>query len=180
MMVMVFSWQLSSIVGGVPYLTAFSTRLVKARFSANGRPRYTACEGKDHQHHGQGSGAGNSSRGSGARLQPFLPARKLTQSDDGWGWSRVDGSACDYPRARRRCRPVQPARRRTGSIGHAAANRLVDIAFVLALKHNAEQRIILTGEFKKNSCWVCASQTQFMERPSPWLRSASGHFETND
>jgi hypothetical protein len=29
-------------------------------------------------------------------------------------------------------------------MGHAAAIRLVDIAFVLALKHNAEQRILLT------------------------------------
>ena len=48
-------------------------------------------------------------------------ARKLAQSDDRWGWSRVDSSACDSPRARRRCHPVQPVRRRTRSIGHAAA-----------------------------------------------------------
>jgi len=35
----------SSIFGGVAYLIAFSTRLLKARFKANGRPRYTACAG---------------------------------------------------------------------------------------------------------------------------------------
>jgi hypothetical protein len=89
----------------------------------------TYLSGKEHHDHGQRSGAGNFDRGSGVRLHPFLPARKLAQSDDGWGWPRADGSACDYPGARRRYRPVQPARGRTGSIGHAAADRLADIAF---------------------------------------------------